>query len=76
MKIIDLKSGNTKDALDVLDDLRVKVSAGEIIAFAIVGIEPDDTTRSWTSTTRPVSRLRMMGAIANLEQCFHNDPDV
>jgi hypothetical protein len=62
---------DTTDALDVIDDLRRRVMAGEVVAFCLVGIDAQDVARVWTSSTRPVSRLRMMGAIANLEHCYH-----
>lgn len=78
MTIVSMASGrayDTKQALEILDELRAKVESGEVIAFAAVGIEPDDVTSSWTATTRPVSRLRMIGAIGSLFHCFQADPD-
>lgn len=64
-KIAELKP-DAKEALGIIDDLRKRVASGEIIAFAVVGIEPDDTTRMWTSCTKFVSRLRTIGAISTL----------
>jgi hypothetical protein len=61
---------STEEALAVIDDLRAKVESGQVIAFAAVGIEPGDETMSWQASVRPVTRLRMMGAIWNLLQCF------
>lgn len=53
-------------ALKIVDDLREAVYSGKIVAFAAVGIEADDATMMWCSSTEDVSRLRTMGAISNL----------
>lgn len=69
MKIVEFKKGGgerLKNSLDVIDDLRKRVENGEIIAFALVGVHPDDATSGWSSCTEKVSRLRMQGAIAQL----------
>jgi hypothetical protein len=63
---IPLPTSTKEDALAVIEDLRVAIESGEIIAFAAVGVEPDDCTRMWSTSTRPVTRLRMMGAMHNL----------
>jgi hypothetical protein len=57
---------STDDMLEVLESLKEQIVAGEIIAYAIVGIEPDDCTRMWSAAIPKVTRLRMMGAIYNL----------
>lgn len=62
-----------KDALETLDSLRAAVESGQIKAFACVGIEPDHTTRMWSSTTTPTTRLEMIGAMAQLLYCFQAD---
>lgn len=73
MKLIAIKSKqrDTAEALEVIDNLRAKVAAGEIVGFAVVGISADDTAYGWMSCTEHVSRLRMMGAVANLGACLH-----
>jgi hypothetical protein len=73
MKVVSLPTVDTKAALEVLDTLRQAVESGEIIAFCAVGIEPDDCTRMWSSSTKSVTRLRMQGAISNL--LFHYQSD-
>lgn len=72
MKIIPLEASNKSDALEVIDTLRAAVESGEIVAFACVGIEPDDCTRMWSSATKKVTRLRMMGAMYNLLHHYTN----
>jgi len=66
LRVIQLPTDSKEEALNVIDGLRQAVEAGEIVAFATVGIEPDDCTRMWSSTVKPVTRLRMMGAMYNL----------
>lgn len=62
-----------KDALETLDSLRRAVESGQIKAFACVGIEPDHTTRVWSSTTLRTTRLEMIGAMAQLQYSFQAD---
>lgn len=76
MKLIKFETTDNRDALEVLDTLRAAVESGEVIAFACVGIEPDDCTRMWSSATKKVTRLRMMGAIHNLLHYYTMGADV
>jgi len=63
-------------AMEVLDDLREAVRTGKIVAFAAVGIEPDDATRAWATCTAPVSRLRMIGAMHHMAHMYsHGELD-
>ena len=73
MKAIPLPVVDKTAALEVLDTLRKAVEDGEIVAFCAVGIEPDDCTRMWSSSVKPVTRLRMIGALTNLMHCYTND---
>ena len=43
---------------------------GKIVGFAAVGIEEDDSTRAYVGTSRPVSRLRVIGAMAHFQYLF------
>lgn len=73
IRVMSLPTDTKEEALQVIDGLRQAIESGEIVAFAAVGIEPSDCTRMWTSTTRPVTRLRMMGAMYNLLHSFTVD---
>jgi hypothetical protein len=64
---------DTKSALEVLDVLREQVLSGQVIAFVAAAIEPDDTTTRFQATTRPVTKLRMLGAVASLNHWVHDD---
>jgi hypothetical protein len=55
-----------EDALAVIDSLRKAVEEGQIVAFAAVGIEPDDCTRMWCASVKKTTRLKMAGAITTL----------
>lgn len=63
-------------ALGVIDDLRQAVLDGRVVAFAAVGIEPDDTTRMWSSCTADVSRLRVMGAMSHMSHMYAHGEDL
>ena len=73
MKVLELGRKDTEGALSVLDQLRQAVEKGEVIGFAAVSIERDDTLCAWAATTQPVSRLRIAGAIAHLQAAQLND---
>lgn len=63
-----------EEALASLDSLRKMIESGEMIAYAAVGIEPDDKTRFWCGASKPVTRLRLIGACAGLTR-FVQDTD-
>lgn len=61
-----------EDALEAAKSLVAALEKGEIVAFAAVGIEADDCTRMWSGSSRPVTRLRLMGAMYNLLNHYAN----
>jgi hypothetical protein len=77
MNIVDLasKKADNTDLLSAIDALRKAAEDGLIVAFVAVGIEPDLETRMWSGRTAGASikRLHLMGAIAHLQACYHND---
>lgn len=58
------------ELLEVLDELREDVEAGRIVAIAGVAIMTDDNTTMFTGTSRPTTRLKTQGAIAQLQHWF------
>jgi hypothetical protein len=70
---IPLSCATTTEALKTIDSLKEAIESGEIVGFAAVGIEPNDNTRMWTTTTMPISRLRMIGAMYHLLASFRED---
>lgn len=75
IKLLEFPSHRGKEeALEIVDGLRKAVEDDEIIAFAVVGIEPNDGTKVWMASTKKFSRLRMIGATAALHHAqFHED---
>jgi len=59
-------------ALNIIDDLRAKVESGKVIAFFACGFSADDENYVWSATTRPATRLRMMGSMSNALWAMHN----
>jgi len=73
VSVISLSSGreySVEQLLEIVDDLRADVEAGNIIAFAAVGIQPDNLTARWTGAARVVPPLLMIGAIAKLQHFY------
>lgn len=54
------------DAYEVLDQLRKDMESGKVVAFCAAAIGADDVAYAYASATRPVTRLRMQGGIAQL----------
>lgn len=74
MKLMTIapKTLDTKDMLEVLDQLRAQIESGQTVAFAAVTIEPNDACRAWFGAGTSVSHLRMQGGIAQLMHNFLN----
>jgi hypothetical protein len=72
MKILQLNINEPEKALQCLDDLRKAIENEEIIAFAAVGIEPNDVTRYWQGSTKKITNLRLIGAITALQNFVLN----
>lgn len=74
MTILQLAQAQAKtkaEALAVIDQLRAQIESGEAIAFVGATLSRADGIFGWATTTEPVSRLRMMGAIAHLTASYH-----
>ena len=54
------------DPMDIIDRLRADVRSGKVIAFCIAAVTPEDDALAYASSSKPVTRLRMQGAIAQL----------
>lgn len=61
--LVQNQKPSMESAAETLRVLENHVLDGLIIAFAIVGIGPDDNTKFYTDSVRPVSNLRMIGAL-------------
>jgi hypothetical protein len=73
-QVLSLSTGkppDTGDMLSVIDDLRARIVAGDVVAFVAAGIDKTDCALGWSGSTGGVSRLRIMGAIANLQHQYN-----
>ena len=73
--VLSLATGKAHDKtnmLDVLDSLRKQIDDGEIVAFVAAGLDSADNSFGWASSVGGVTRLRMMGAIANLQYQYQS----
>lgn len=70
-KLVHLnRTPSMADALETIDQLRREIEAGRVIAFAAVAIEQGDECIAYCSAIKPVSRLRLQGAIAQLQHDY------
>lgn len=72
-KLNTLPEEGKEDMLEILELMKKSVTEGEIISFISVGIAPNDETLIWIGSQKRVTRLRMMGAISNLQHCFNTE---
>lgn len=73
--VLNLSTGaapDTKAALEVIDEMRRAIAAGELVAFVAAGITAGDVSLGYSGGIGGVTRLRMMGAIANLQHSYHS----
>ena len=62
--------------LETLDLIRSDIESGDAVAFAGVTISPEDELTAWIGMSKPVSKLRITGAItALLHSYFDGLPD-
>jgi hypothetical protein len=65
-----------QDALDVIDRLRADVQDGKIVAFFVAALDDSDASIAYCSSTKPVSRLRMSGAMVNALHAFNQGDQI
>jgi hypothetical protein len=64
MNVVRLNPTPTmQPSLEVIDALRRDVAEGRIVAFFVAGLDSEDTTIAYASSVRPVTRLRLQGAM-------------
>lgn len=69
----DRNKPDTAGALRLLEDLRIQIESGAVIALVVTAIEPDDVTQCYVAATVPVSRLRVAGAVNGTAFHFMNE---
>lgn len=72
MNVVKLNPTPTMDeALAVIDALRRNVEEGQVVAFFVAGVSPTDETIVYASAVKPVSRLRLQGAMGQALHDMH-----
>lgn len=65
-----LPRNTTDKLLSVIDALRQDVVEGRVVAIAVAAVCPDDCCSAYAGAAKGVSRLRMQGAIAQLQHAY------
>ena len=69
MKVIEFHPAGASidESIEVLDQLRADIQAGNVVCFAAVGIGKADETTMWLANVgKSKTNLQLMGAITNL----------
>jgi len=69
----DRNKPDISGTLRLLDDLRIQIESGAIIALVVTAIEPNDITQCYVSASVPISRLRVTGAVSATAFHFMNE---
>ena len=64
---------NMGDAMEVLESLKRDVESGKIVAFFAAAVGTEDDTYAYVSSVKPVTQLRLMGAMAHSLHMMHHD---
>jgi len=70
--VLETPKPNVDNLLEVLEIMRQRVLDGTLVAFTAAGLADDDTCYAYAASSKRVTRLRMMGAIAHLQHSYHN----
>ena len=80
MKLIKFPQSDDKNAMsaaaEVLHQLEVDLLDGKVVGFFIAAIGPEDDTYAYIGTSKPVSRLRMGGAMQHALHTFNHGEEV
>lgn len=76
MKVVQFNANpSLEDALSALDGLRKDLESGKVVAFGVAALSPEDETIWYSGSSRPVSRLRLIGAMSNALYHFNRGGD-
>jgi hypothetical protein len=77
MKIVEFKPANTfAEAAEVLHKFETDLMDGKVAGFFIAALSADDEVTAYVSTTRPVTRLRMAGAMQHALHMFNHGDEI
>lgn len=68
LKVVPMKlaTADKAAALAIIDQLRAEIESGRYVGFIGVTIADNDETAAWCATLKPITRLRMQGAVSSL----------
>ncbi len=70
-KLVHLnRAPSMADALAAVDELRRAIADGMIVSFVAAGVTDRDETYGYCGAVKPVSRLRMQGALAQVQHDY------
>jgi len=74
-KVVSLvdKVVSKEEALAVINALKETVERGEVVAFVAVGVTDTDECLMFASSVKPVTMLRMLGAIDRLHFNYQSE---
>lgn len=76
MKVIKFnQQPSLNEAAEVIAQLERDLKDNKIVGFFVAAIGADDETYAYASSTRPVSRLRMGGAMQHALHMFNHGED-
>ena len=76
MKVVPFtNTPSLTEAAEVVSKFEHDLIDGKIVGFFIAAVGPNDETYAYTSATRPVSRLRLGGAMQHALHCFNHEED-
>jgi hypothetical protein len=77
MKVVKLDTSPSLDqAAEVLRQLENDLLDGKVVGFFVAAVGPDDMTYAYISSTKPVSRLRLGGAMQHALHMFNHGEEI
>jgi len=64
---------NMNDAMEVLASLKSDLESGKVIAFFAAAVGAEDDTYAYVSSVKPVTQLRLIGAMSHALHMMHHD---
>lgn len=66
MNVVPLSTPNLQVTLETVQKLKEDLESGRVVAFVCAAVTSDDSVLAYASSVRPVSRLRLQGAVGKL----------
>jgi hypothetical protein len=74
MKLLKMNSTSTTyDAIEVIEGLKKDILDGNVVAFFAAAVGKEDDTYAYVGSTKFISQLRLIGAMAHALHMLHHD---